>query len=858
MADFIAVIRRAVDGLSNNTPEMRARVYEKARSAVVRQLENMSPRPPEHMLQRQLEKLDAAIREVEAEHAEALPAIDAPAVAGSAPELDHPAEPAPEAQPEPQPIWMQAEPAAAVEPIPAAPPLVAEEDGVQTAPIIGDDRDMPAEEPVEHSPAVSEPMNSGDDWADAHMSEPEPEHKPEPAFFDAAPEPSAELAPESDQAPEGQPAASGWSDPDYGMTGDETDYAGMYDAKVFGETETREAAPAERQEPAFETVDDHPVEAAAASLPAEPAFTGWANTPEPEFAAERAPEPAWGEVAEPQHAAEGVEALIEPSDNVAPAVEAKPAVSDAVDDWLQSRASDPVPAIPVASWDLPLPTDTAANRVPELPEIDPAPVAVSYTPTDEFPAYDEPVRVDVDQDFPVPAGLSLAQSEPEPFGSVAAAPAVSAPAASVEPDDFSQWFRDNGEVQDAAPATAGAAAPEMPATPDWDAHLQTFSPDAMAATIDRDNDVGRMMGGYEQPAYRLEPKKRRSLAPIILGAVGLLVIAGVGYAGWTWRDDIGGMVASLTGAPETATDGATTTPAASTTTTTTPAAGQAPAATAPGATAPAATTPPAEDGAATGQKFTQRLRADGSEIDEGAGAAPAGAPEEGRSVSAQTVASTIEPTDAPASGTPAAGQTATPAAAGASTTAPVAGGEKLFLYEERIGQATPVAVPGSITWSAVRETGADGKPDPQIQGRINVPERGISALITIKRNTDNSLPASHIIEVVFSVPADFEGGAIDNLQRIAMKRTEQDRGDPLVAVTAKVTDDTYLVALNDFADVIKRNMELLSTRGWIDIPVTYRNGRRALLTFDKGTQGANVFEQVMREWAALQPPAAAN
>lgn len=854
MADFIAVIRRAVDGLSNNTPEMRARVYEKARSAVVRQLENMSPRPPEHMLQRQLEKLDAAIREVEAEHAEALPAIDAPAVADSAPELDHPAEPAPEAQPEPQPIWMQAEPAADVEPIPAEPPLVAEEDAVQTAPITADDRDMPAEEPVELSPAVSEPMNSGDDWADAHMSEPEPEHKPEPAFFDAAPEPSAELAPESDQAPEGQPAASGWSDPDYGMTGDETDYAGMYDAKVFGEAETREAAPAERQEPAFETVDDHPVEAAPA-LPTEPAFTGWANTPEPEFAAERAPEPAWGEVAEPQHAAEGVEALIEPSDHVAPAVEAKPAVSDAVDDWLQSRASDPAPAIPVASWDLPLPTDTAANRVPELPEIDPAPVAVSYTPTDEFPAYDEPVRVDVDQDFPVPAGLSLAQSEPEPFGSVAAAPAVSAPAASVEPDDFSQWFRDNGEVQDAAPATAGAAAPEMPATPDWDAHLQTFSPDAMAATIDRDNDVGRMMGGYEQPAYRLEPKKRRSLAPIILGAVGLLVIAGVGYAGWTWRDDIGGMVASLTGAPETATDGATTTPAA---TTTTPAAGQTPAATAPGATAPAATTPPAEDGAATGQKFTQRLRADGSEIDEGAGAAPAGAPEEGRSVSAQTVASTIEPTDAPASGTPAAGQTATPAAAGASTTAPVAGGEKLFLYEERIGQATPVAVPGSITWSAVRETGADGKPDPQIQGRINVPERGISALITIKRNTDNSLPASHIIEVVFSVPADFEGGAIDNLQRIAMKRTEQDRGDPLVAVTAKVTDDTYLVALNDFADVIKRNMELLSTRGWIDIPVTYRNGRRALLTFDKGTQGANVFEQVMREWAALQPPAAAN
>jgi hypothetical protein len=841
MADFIAVIRRAVDGLSNNTPEMRVRVYDKARSAVVRQLENMSPRPPEHMLQRQLEKLDAAIREVEAEHAEALPAIDETVTPAFAPEVERPPEPAPqpepEAQPAPQPVWMQAEAAAAAEPDYPEAPAQAEPEAAPAMPAEEADDGYAAPQPVEPEAAAV----TGDDWADAHMSEPEPVHAPDAATHDAAP--AVEVS-----APAAETAPSVWSDPDYGMTGDETDYAGMYDAKVFGDTETRAAAPGQRQEPAFEAVEDRPVEASPV-LPAEPVFTGWASAPEPEFAAERAPIPAWGEVADHPHRATEAEGLGEPSDDGARAVEAKPAVSDAVDDWLQSRASDPAPAIPAASWDLPLPTETAANRVPELPEIDPAPVAVSYTPTDEFPSYEEPVRVNVDQEYPVPAGLSLEQSQPELFGSVAAAPAGAAP---VAPDEFSQWFQDNAEVQ-AATENAGTAANEMPATPDWDAHLQTFSSDAMGATIDRDNDVGRMMGGYEQPAYRLEPKKRRNLAPIILGVVGLLVIAGVGYAGWTWRNDIGGMVASLTGAPETATDGATT-PAA----TTTPSAVQTPAATAPGPSVPAATTTPAEDGAATGQKFTQRLRADGSEIDEGVGAAPAGATQEGRSVSAQTVASTIEPTDAPASPTPTPTAGAAAPANGASTAAPVAGGEKLFLYEERLGQATPVAVPGSITWSAVRETGADGKPDPQIQGRINVPERGISALVTIKRNTDNSLPASHIIEVVFSIPPDFEGGAIDNLQRIAMKRTEQDRGDPLVAVTAKVTDDTYLVALNDFADVVKRNMELLSTRGWIDIPVTYRNGRRALLTFDKGTQGANVFEQVMREWAALAPPAAAN
>lgn len=44
---------------------MREQVYEKARAAVLRQLENMLPPPPKDMLQRQLDKLNDAIREVE-------------------------------------------------------------------------------------------------------------------------------------------------------------------------------------------------------------------------------------------------------------------------------------------------------------------------------------------------------------------------------------------------------------------------------------------------------------------------------------------------------------------------------------------------------------------------------------------------------------------------------------------------------------------------------------------------------------------------------------------------------------------------------------------------------------------------
>lgn len=833
MADFIAVIRRAVDGLSNNTPEMRARVYEKARAAVVRQLENMSPRPPEHMLQRQLDKLDAAIREVEAEHAEALPPLD---------------DAAPGAQPADAAVTAAAAPvSAAAWSEPSAEPAAVE----ATAP----EEVSAAETAVDDEPVEAAPAVSGDDWADAHMSEPaapatdvaeaygeEPAAQEPSTYTPAEPEPEVAAEPV-------MPQASSWQrEPSFGHDHSEADFARIYETRAEQAVNEPQVAPAEEIQPEVEPApfSDAPTAEenwSRAEEPA-PAVPDWAVAPpveatpmssgpmssHPIASDPMAPEPVAANVPD-------VEAHFQP-EAPAPSVRV-----DSVEDWLQSRALDSAPVIPEANRDMQAPTETAANRVPELPEIEPGPAAVSYTPTDEFPAYEEPVHVEASRDYVTPEGLQLPEADPVVLGTIA-----SMPAASVDADDFSQWFQEHVDENKAAsrPADAGVAGSTES---EWDDHINSFAASAKGAQVDIGSQADGMealVGGYgQQPAYRLEPKKRRNFAPVIIGALVLVLLAGGGYIAWSMRDEIGSMVANLTGeiAPaEQAAEAPEATPAE------TPPPAEAPA-------AETAATAPAADGEAN-QKFTQRLRADGTEIDEGAGSAPAsGTSAEGRSVSAQTVASTVEPTDAPAAAN---GASTAQTQGTAGNTAPVAGGEKLFLYEERIGQATPVAVPGSINWSAVRENGADGRPDPQIQGRINVPERGISALLTIKRNTDNSLPASHIIEVVFSVPADFEGGAIENLQRIAMKRTEQDRGDPLVAVTAKVTDDTYLVALNDFEDVVKRNMELLSTRGWIDIPVTYRNGRRALLTFDKGTQGATVFQQVMREWAALTPAAPAN
>src|SRR5690606_27749194 len=90
----------------------RAKVYDKARAAVRRQLENMKPAPPEEMLRRQMDKLEEAILSVDAEHVEALPAEALP---GEEDVLAEAAAPIAE-QPEPPPEEAEAEPEISDEP----------------------------------------------------------------------------------------------------------------------------------------------------------------------------------------------------------------------------------------------------------------------------------------------------------------------------------------------------------------------------------------------------------------------------------------------------------------------------------------------------------------------------------------------------------------------------------------------------------------------------------------------------------------------------------------------------------------------------------------------------------------------
>jgi len=177
--------------------------------------------------------------------------------------------------------------------------------------------------------------------------------------------------------------------------------------------------------------------------------------------------------------------------------------------------------------------------------------------------------------------------------------------------------------------------------------------------------------------------------------------------------------------------------------------------------------------------------------------------------------------------------------------------QRAIFYEERTNVAQGSAEQGSIVWSVVNESpGGDLPPEPAVRAEATVPGKDLQLRMTIRRNADRTLPASHIVELIFLTPQGFEGGGIENVLRVSMKASEQETGSPLIGLPAKIADGYFLVALDEGKAESEANLSLLRGRDWIDVPVVYKSGRRALITMEKGLPGAKAFEEAMKAWGA--------
>ncbi|HUI95234.1 MAG TPA: hypothetical protein VLX44_05740 [Xanthobacteraceae bacterium] len=175
--------------------------------------------------------------------------------------------------------------------------------------------------------------------------------------------------------------------------------------------------------------------------------------------------------------------------------------------------------------------------------------------------------------------------------------------------------------------------------------------------------------------------------------------------------------------------------------------------------------------------------------------------------------------------------------------------QRVVLYEEDPDDQAGKRFVGTALWRTEQvPSGAGQPPETVVRAEISIPDRKMTMKWSLRRNTDKTLPASHTVEVVFTLPQDFPHQGIQNVPGVLMKEAEQQRGVPLSGSAVKVTDGYFLIGLSAVDTEMQRNIQLLKERPWFDVPIVYMDGRRAILAVEKGTPGERAFREAFAAW----------
>jgi hypothetical protein len=180
----------------------------------------------------------------------------------------------------------------------------------------------------------------------------------------------------------------------------------------------------------------------------------------------------------------------------------------------------------------------------------------------------------------------------------------------------------------------------------------------------------------------------------------------------------------------------------------------------------------------------------------------------------------------------------------------IAGSQSLLLEASDNGTTGAVPFSGTVDWSK----GQDELGQPTLMGKANIPARNLSVDVLIRKNSDPSLPASHLMEINFTVSDTFIGGSIAGLPGVLLKNEELVQGAPLVGASARVVGNSFLFALSAAAEDATANMNLLTTRKWMDLALIYASGKRAIITLEKDDAAQKLFSEVFAAWGTAPAP----
>ena len=170
------------------------------------------------------------------------------------------------------------------------------------------------------------------------------------------------------------------------------------------------------------------------------------------------------------------------------------------------------------------------------------------------------------------------------------------------------------------------------------------------------------------------------------------------------------------------------------------------------------------------------------------------------------------------------------------------GTQRASLYQRSATDPNAPVLAGTAKWQIYsQETG--GNPEPVLRVDVQIAERGLSLVMSMRREPVENAAMSHLIELRFLQRDQLPFADISRIGSLGMTTDEHSRRAVLMGLSTKVASGVFLFGLSAAEGEREANVRFLRELRWMDIPIWYENGSQAILSIEKGVAGERAIKQ---------------
>ena len=137
--------------------------------------------------------------------------------------------------------------------------------------------------------------------------------------------------------------------------------------------------------------------------------------------------------------------------------------------------------------------------------------------------------------------------------------------------------------------------------------------------------------------------------------------------------------------------------------------------------------------------------------------------------------------------------------------------------------------------------------DTSLQAMILIPSSNLNLKMTASRNNNILIPCSIHILLKFDFRSISSNNSVSDIRMMQTRKNDDDLGQNLSGNYKSIGHEDFEFCLTK-GDVEAKNIDMIKSSNWIDLPLMFQSGKRGKITFEKGMDGQRLWDIVLQRW----------